>query len=53
VLLYNRLADTPQDRTRSQAFFTDVFRVAFPAAYCLDVGGNLMLVSEAAAVNKA
>ncbi|PSR12412.1 MAG: hypothetical protein DA408_07625 [Bacteroidetes bacterium] len=52
VLLFNRLAATPQDRTRSQAFYTDVFRVAFPAAHCLDVGGNFMLVSEAAAVNK-
>ena len=50
VLLFNRLAATPEDRKLSQAFFDHVFKSVFPNAYCLDLGGNFMLVSDGAAI---
>jgi len=46
ILLFNRLADTAQDRQLSTAFFEQTFKQVFPNGYCLDVGGNYMLLSD-------
>jgi hypothetical protein len=46
TLLFNRLSATEADRAASQAFFEEVFLTVFPHGECVDVGGNLMLVSR-------
>ncbi|WP_020536080.1 spermidine synthase [Lewinella cohaerens] len=50
VLLFNRLAANPKDEQLSKQFFEDTFLKVFPEGYCLDVGGNYMLVSNKEAV---
>jgi spermidine synthase len=46
LLLYNRLARTPEDRELSRAFFEGAFRQVFPEAACLDVSYNWMLLNR-------
>jgi SAM-dependent methyltransferase len=53
VLLFNRLAASPKDEQLSKEFFETTFLKVFPEGYCLDVGGNYMLVSNKAAVGGA
>lgn len=50
VLLFNRLAASPKDEQLSKEFFETTFLKVFPEGYCLDVGGNFMLVSDKDAV---
>lgn len=50
TLLFNRLAAKEADKIKSQAFYDETFSTVFPDGRCLDVGGNLMLVSNANAV---
>jgi SAM-dependent methyltransferase len=50
VLLFNRLAASPKDEQLSKEFFETTFLKVFPEGYCLDVGGNYMLVSNKDAV---
>ncbi len=52
VLLFNRLATTSEDRTRSDAYFKDVFLPIFPEGVRLDTGGNYVLVSDWAVLKK-
>ncbi len=47
LLLYNRLAATPMDKEASNNFYLQRFRQVFPAAECIDVGGNYILLSDA------
>ena len=46
VLLFNRLAASRTDQSRSRTFFTEKFQKAFPSGTLLDVGGNYMLISR-------
>jgi spermidine synthase len=46
LLLYNRLARTPEDRELSRAFFEGPFRAAFPDATFLDVSNNWILLNR-------
>jgi spermidine synthase len=48
LLLYNRLARTPEDREQSRVFFEGPFREIFPEAACLDVSYNWMLLNRGA-----
>lgn len=50
VVLFNRLAATPEDWEKSHTFYDEVFRQVFPQAHCLDVGGNFILVSDKRAI---
>ncbi|MEL6659280.1 MAG: fused MFS/spermidine synthase [Bacteroidota bacterium] len=50
VLLFNRLAANTADQETSIAFYENTFRKVFPESYCLDVGGNFMLVSNRRAI---
>lgn len=50
VLLFNRLAANPRDEQESKAFFETTFLKVFPEGYCLDVGGNYMLLSNKEAI---
>lgn len=43
VLLYNRLAATPNDKAKSRRFFEEQFLPVFPGATLLDVGPNFIL----------
>lgn len=45
LLLYNRLALLPKDKTASSAFF-DTFKQAFPEGTYLDLGGNWMFMNK-------
>lgn len=46
LLLYNRLARTPEDRELSRAFFEGPFRTTFPQATFLDVSNNWILLNR-------
>ncbi len=50
VLLFNRLAYNAEDKKASSRFYEKTFRKVFPNSYCLDVGGNFMLVSDKRAI---
>ena len=50
VLLFNRLAANTSDEEQSKAFYENTFQKVFPDSYCLDVGGNFMLVSNQQAI---
>ncbi len=52
VLLFNRLAATDSDCTKSEAFFKTIFHKIFPDACLLGVEGNYMLVSPAIAIGE-
>ncbi len=46
LLLYNRLADKPEDTEKTKAFFERQFLAVFPEGGYLDVGGNWMLFNR-------
>lgn len=46
VLLFNRLAHTPEDRTASITFFREIFELIFPDGQLLEVADNYMLVNR-------
>lgn len=46
LLMFNRLSLLKEDREQSTAFFENTFLKIFPEGYCLDVGGNWMLIGE-------
>ncbi|MEM8906345.1 MAG: methyltransferase domain-containing protein [Bacteroidota bacterium] len=46
LLLYNRLAFTPQDEANAQSFFEGTFQKVFPQGNYLNVKGNWMLVND-------
>ena len=46
LLLYNRLANTPQDLDATQTFFKEKFQPVFPEAKYLEVKGNWMLLDK-------
>lgn len=49
LLMYNRLAATPADVAATKRFYEEHFLPVFPEGSYLDVGGNWMLLSSAAA----
>ena len=48
LLLFNRLASTKQDKLDSRRFFEDHFLKIFPQGAYLEVGGNYILLNDAA-----
>lgn len=46
LLMYNRLANTHQDKTATASFFEKIFCEVFPDATYLDVDGNWMLLNR-------
>ncbi len=44
ILLFNYLAQTPEDRLQADTFFREKFLAVFPEADFLDTGGNRMLM---------
>ncbi|MEM9918824.1 MAG: methyltransferase domain-containing protein [Bacteroidota bacterium] len=48
VLLYNRLAFTPQDKEEARKFLEGPFRTVFPEGIHLDINGNWMLLNHGA-----
>ena len=46
LLLYNRLANTPQDLNATQTFFKEKFQSVFPEGKYLEVRGNWMLLDK-------
>ncbi|MEM9888263.1 MAG: hypothetical protein AAF849_20380 [Bacteroidota bacterium] len=46
TLLYNCLSVTAEDRAAARFFFEEAFKIVFPAATYLDVGGNWILVGK-------
>ncbi|MDP5000058.1 MAG: hypothetical protein NWQ41_13920 [Saprospiraceae bacterium] len=52
VLLFNRLATTLADRSRSLEYFEKVFLEVFPKGIRLDTGGNYVLISDGSALKK-
>ena len=46
LLLYNRLANTPQDLKTTQTFFKEKFQPVFPNGRYLEVRGNWMLLDK-------
>lgn len=45
VLIYNRLAFTPEDKATTENYF-EVFRTVFPEARIFETGGNRMLINR-------
>lgn len=48
LILFNRLADTPQALHDTQTFFDEKFKSIFPTASYLEIDGNWMLANRAA-----
>jgi len=48
LLLYNRLASTTRDQSRSGRFYDQAFSPVFPEGALIDVGGNYMLLNQRA-----
>ncbi len=46
ILLYNRLSMSNKDIRLTNSFFEEKFKLVFPDATYLDVGGNWMLISK-------
>lgn len=48
ILLFNRLAATPEDKSRSEQFYVQKFLPVFPLGAYIDVDGNYMLFNDGA-----
>jgi spermidine synthase len=46
LLLYNRLAATEEDKSKSEEFYVQNFLPVFPLGAYIDVGGNYMLLND-------
>jgi predicted membrane-bound spermidine synthase len=46
LLLYNRLADTPDLLVQTEAFYQEVFLPTFPTGKALELGTNRMLINK-------
>ncbi|MBI5917030.1 MAG: hypothetical protein HY842_16790 [Bacteroidetes bacterium] len=46
LLLFNRMADTPEARAKTEAFFENNFRQVFPDASYFDVDGNWVMTTH-------
>lgn len=46
AIIYNRLADTLQNKNAAKAYFDEQFQQAFPSGKLVNTGGNYMLVND-------